>query len=182
MLDQFLTFFHCTDRVNETGDLYRDLTTQLGGKDFGGGLLRTFSPELLPRWEAIVQAAFPSFRKKFRIFAYDWQGCIHAVGKDWRGETLYLFDVGADEIMAHRGSLSDFLNREIPERVSEILAPGFFREWQQVSQKPLRHDRCAAYRIPLDYGGTDNISNLEDSDMEVYWSVMTQFRNQREKR
>lgn len=39
----------------------------------------------------------------------------------------------------------------------------------------IEYGRCAGYVIPLFLGGADDITNLEDSDMEVYWNIMTQI-------
>ncbi|WP_434798222.1 T6SS immunity protein Tdi1 domain-containing protein [Terrisporobacter vanillatitrophus] len=34
------------------------------------------------------------------------------------------------------------------------------------------------YKVPLFLGGEDDISNLEEIDMEVYWSVTGQLNSQ----
>ena len=39
----------------------------------------------------------------------------------------------------------------------------------------IEYGRCAGYVIPLFLGGNDDITNLEDSDMEVYWNIMMQI-------
>lgn len=38
--------------------------------------------------------------------------------------------------------------------------------------KAIVYGRCAGYKIPLFLGGED-----KDSDMEVYWGVITQIKN-----
>lgn len=37
------------------------------------------------------------------------------------------------------------------------------------------HDKCVGYKVPLFLNGEDNISNLELSDIEVYWGIMGQM-------
>jgi len=40
--------------------------------------------------------------------------------------------------------------------------------------------RCIGYKIPLFLGGEDVIVNLEDSDMEVYWYIVSEIKKRSE--
>ncbi|MDE6016154.1 MAG: DUF1851 domain-containing protein [Acetatifactor sp.] len=57
------------------------------------------------------------------------------------------------------------------------MAEPFFKDWMEYSKEPIEYDRCAAYKIPLFLGGEDTETNLENSDMEVYWSIVSQIKN-----
>jgi hypothetical protein len=43
--------------------------------------------------------------------------------------------------------------------------------------QPLDHNKCVGYKVPLFLGGEDEISNLDELDMEVYWSIIGQLMN-----
>ena len=46
----------------------------------------------------------------------------------------------------------------------------------EYSNVEIEFGRCAGYKVPLFLGGDDIVENLEDSDMEVYWEVLTQAK------
>lgn len=65
---------------------------------------------------------------------------------------------------------------KIPEHHDVCLASDFFCEWREANQPfILPHDKCIGYKVPLFLNGDDDISNLEVSDMEVYWGIMAQL-------
>ena len=72
----------------------------------------------------------------------------------------------------------EFLEKEIPLYTDACLAEKFFEEWSEFSKIKLQYGRCAGYKIPLFLGGADEKENLEDSDMEVYWEIITQVIKQ----
>ena len=74
-------------------------------------------------------------------------------------------------------SFYKFLNEEIPLYADACLAKSFFAEWMNNFGKSIVYGRCAGYKVPLFLGGEDSVNNLEDSDMEVYWSVLTQVKS-----
>ncbi len=90
-----------------------------------------------------------------------------------------MFEIGTDDILEIPCELEDFLNKEIPLYSDACLAMPFFEKWIDLFGKQIEYGRCAGYKIPLFLGGKDSENNLEDSDMEVYWSVMTQIKNSR---
>jgi hypothetical protein len=40
----------------------------------------------------------------------------------------------------------------------------------------LGFNECVGYRTPLFLGGSDDVANLEISDIDVYWTIMGQLR------
>ena len=178
MFEKFFRCFGEKGQFQTSGDLYRDIITQLGGKTYGKGLISFFAPEEIPLWTENIKEAFPWFQRAFRPFAYDWQGCVHTAYITAGGnEVPVIFNVGTDEIHYAPCTLQDYLDKMIPAHVDGTLAAGFFKKWSRHSKQSLKRNECVSYRIPLDYGGKDVFDNMEISDMDVYWTVLTAFRN-----
>lgn len=178
MFKNFLSYFNENLDLTYSDNPFRDFVLQLGGKTFGNGLFRSFSKENLEAWTGNVNEAYPEFEGKFILFGYDWLGRCFGIDlrKKSRGNVL-MFEIGAAEIFEIPCSFLEFLNEEIPEYSDECLAEEYFHQWTESSGKTLEYGRCAGYRIPLFLGGEDALDNLEDSDMDVYWSVLTQVKN-----
>lgn len=178
MFDYFLKYFNEEFKVMCSNDLYNDFIMQLGGKRFGKGLFNSFSAENVKKWSEIVAEAYPEFRYKFKIFGYDWLG--RCFGIDFRKNDggILLFEIGTNDVLEIPCSFERFLNEEIPLYSDACLAKSFFDEWMEYSKVEIEYGRCAGYKIPLFLGGEDVVTNLEDSDMEVYWGVITQIKKQ----
>ena len=178
MIKNFLLFFNENAVIEYSGDLYNDFVSQLGGKRFGDGIFNSFSRDNLEQWTEIVCGAFPEFRNLFKIFGYDWLGRCFAI--DLRKNTygnILMFEIGTNDVLEIPCVFETFLNEEIPLYTDACLAKSFFDEWMIFFGKAISYGRCASYRIPLFLGGEDNLNNLEDSDMEVYWDIITQIKS-----
>ena len=179
MFNSFLSYFNEEIEVMYTGDIYADFISQLGGKSFGNGIFRSFSCENVAAWTNVVEEAYPDFKNMFRLFGFDWLG--RCFGIDLRNETqgnVLLFELGTGDILQIPCNLEDFLNKEIPQKPDACLAQSFFIQWQGYSKETLGYGDCAGYKIPLFLGGEDSLYNLEKSNMDVYWGVMAQIKNQ----
>lgn len=178
MIKNFFLFFDVNTKIEYSEDLYNDFIMQLGGKSFGNGLFNSFSKDNVSKWTEIVSEAYPDFKNLFKIFGYDWLG--RCFGIDLRKNTygnILMFEIGTNDVLEIPCSFEIFLNEEIPLYTDACLAKSFFDEWTKYSNKEIIYGRCASYKVPLFLGGEDSIKNLEDSDMEVYWSVITQIKN-----
>ncbi len=179
MFDQFMNYFQVEDKVIDTGDAYNDFIRQLGGRAFGKGVFNSFSDKNIGQWTEIIGEAFPDFKGKFKVFGYDWLGrCFGIDLRDKSYGNVLLFEIGTNDILEIPCPFEGFLNGEIPLHSDACLAEPFFNEWMEYSKAELQYGRCIGYKIPLFLGGADTVENLEDSDMEVYWSVITQIKNQ----
>lgn len=177
MFRGFLSYFNENIGINYTGNLFSDFILQLGGRSFGNGVFNSFSKENVQNWREIVTEAYPDFRDKFVPFGYDWLG--RCFGIDLRSSTygnILMFEIGADDILEICCSFEVFLNKEIPEHADACLADEYYAEWLKQAGKPVTYGRCAGYKTPLFLGGEDSVGNLEDSDMEVYWSILTEIK------
>jgi len=179
MLNDFLDYFNEENRIVYSNNLYDDFIFQLGGKQFGKGIFRSFSKSNLIEWENIVADVYPEFKGMFKLFGYDWLGRCFGIDlrEESRGKVL-MFEIGTVDVLEIPCSFEDFLNQEIPLFSEACLAEQFFFEWLDTSKTKMKYDRCAAYIIPLFLGGEDIVANLEDSDMEVYWEIVAQIKKQ----
>lgn len=178
MFENFLKYFEEDISIEEKGDAVDIFMKYFGGRSFGKGLFRVFEASELDRWKENIQSAYPSFGGEFRLFGYDWMGRCFGIDLRKNSEkTILMFEIGTDDILEIPCNFEEFLNLEIPFNAEACLAEKFFKKWNKYSKKEIEHNRCVGYKIPLFLGGKDKIKNLEDSDMEVYWTVISQIKN-----
>ena len=58
-MENFLKNFNIKKEFIETGDLYSDILNQLGGMEFGNGILRIIKKSDLKKWSSMIDDAFP---------------------------------------------------------------------------------------------------------------------------
>lgn len=179
MFENFLKYFNEKTEIVYSGNMYNDFIMQLGGRRFGRGLFNTFSNDNLNKWTQIITEAYPEFKGKFAAFGYDWLGrCFGIDLRENASDNILMFEIGTNNILNIPRSFEKFLNEEIPLRSDACLAEPFFNEWMKYSKTEIQYGRCAGYKIPLFLGGEDAVTNLEDSDMEVYWEIISQIKKQ----
>ncbi|MCH5200888.1 MAG: hypothetical protein J1F60_07995 [Oscillospiraceae bacterium] len=145
-----------------------------GGKTFLNGLYRVYSPTDAEKWTDTVGKAFPPYFGKIRVFGFDWLGRHFAINK--ATGTVLLFEPGTGDVFDIPADFVDFHNVEIAEHHTDSLASEFFHDWYEANDHfVLPHNKCAGYKVPLFLNGDDEIYNLEVSDMEVYWELMSQL-------
>lgn len=89
-----------------------------------------------------------------------------------------LFEIGTGEVLVIESNFLDFINIELPQNHNACLAYSFYQDWLKNGGEAVNYGQCIGYKIPLFLGGKDEISNLEISDMDVYWTVLAQFKSQ----
>lgn len=179
MLNEFLKFFSVSQNLTYSDDLYNDFIMQLGGKCLKNGLFNIFRKDDIEKWTEIVSDAYPEFKNQFKLFAYDWLGRCFAVNTQKNAEdSILLFEIGTGYALSIPCSFENFLNNEIQENVEACLALSYFVSWLQENQKAIPYGYCVGYKVPLFLGGEHISSNLEENDMEVYWHILGQIKNQ----
>lgn len=179
MLDDFFKFFGIKESMEETNDLYKDFLKQYGGKQFGSGLFVVFRENDLEKWTQIISSTFEDFKGIFKVFGYDWLGRCFAIDlREDTKENIVMFEIGTNDVLEIPCAFREFLEKEIPLYTDACLAEKFFKEWSEFAKIKLQYGRCAGYKLPLFLGGADEKENLQDSDMEVYWDVITQIIKQ----
>lgn len=151
---------------------YRRFVARFGGKQFAHGLFNAFTETDIYKMEAMVYKAYPEFANKTLLFGYDWLGRIYGITKKNGKEMIMQFEIGSLDVIRIPCDFLTFLNEEIPQYHKECLASEYFEQWKTIGDPP-RYGRCIGYKVPLFLGGKDALENLEDSDMEVYWHILS---------
>lgn len=158
-----------------------ELLDRAGGTSFAQGLYRLHTKSSARASNRLVQAAFPEFGRRFTCFGYDWLGRQFALDSS-RGladdAEILLFEPGTGEALEIPVAFSQFHNMELVDYTEEALARDFFSEWRRRGGSVPNASQCVGYRRPLFLGGKDDVANLELSDLDVYWIVMGQLRQQ----
>lgn len=179
MFENFLSYFDVNETVKSTGKLYADFVSQLGGRRFGNGIFNTFTAEEVVKWTEIVSGAYPKLRNMFKLFGYTWMGDCYAIDlRKGNAGNVLLFEIGTGYILKIPCTFEEFLEQEISADPEAILAKSFFDEWMLTSKKAIQPGNCVGYKVPLFLGGQEELHNLEEGDMEVYWTVVGQVKNQ----
>ncbi len=183
MFEVLVDTLRLTDGVLGTpradGDPQTSLVQMLGGCTFERGLYRVHSASSAIAANGLVADAFPDFRGRFSCFGFDWLGRQFATDRA-RGESsdpeVLMFEPGTGEALEIPVPFSRFHDEELIEYAEAVLAASFFANWIATQTNALDFDECVGYRTPLFLGGEDALSNLEVSDIDVYWTIMGQLR------
>jgi hypothetical protein len=161
------------------GDPREVLARQFGGCTFDGGLYRVHTSVSAAAATQFVVDAFPEFQTRAMCFAFDWLGRQFATDSA-RGVAsdpeVLMFEPGTGQVLEIPVPFSDFHDEELVAYTDEALASGFFAAWMTTHGSALGFNECVGYRTPLFLGGSDDVANLEISDIDVYWTIMGQLR------
>lgn len=167
-----------------TGDIHEDFINSFGGMQLLDGLFTVFKKEDIDKYNEIVADFTPRFKfeAETRVFGYNWLGVIFVHYTDTALDNMIqMVDVGDNAVYEIPCSFEDFLNIEISEYAEEILQDLFFLRFQESQAvKPIKYGECVGYKVPLFLNGEEEPHNLEVSDMDVYWTLMTQLIQQRQ--
>lgn len=186
MLERFLAAFRTTQgsvrAVEEARDGFRvqEVIGRLGGCTFDGGLYRVHTADTSRAAEALVAAAYPDLAHRMgHVFGYDWLGRQFAVDRGVPDEgAVVMFEPGTGEMLEIPVPMTAFHDEELVDFADAALAADFFHRWKELHSEEISGSACVGYRTPLYLGGVDDVANLELTDLEVYWTLMGQIRNQ----
>ncbi|HWA59806.1 MAG TPA: T6SS immunity protein Tdi1 domain-containing protein [Caulobacteraceae bacterium] len=157
-----------------------ELFAEFGGASFNQGLYRIVRTDHIADWRTRIGEAFPSFADCV-CFGFDWLGRAFVLDgarlEDGQPGVLML-DPGAGEALEIPANLETFHDGELIEYGDAALASEFHSRWLNAGGRAPAFDQCVGYRKPLFLGGADELSNLELSDIDVYWSLMAQMMTQ----
>jgi Domain of unknown function (DUF1851) len=160
------------------------IVSELGGVSLAGGLYRVLSPPDVLRWTATAHVGFLEFRDRATVFGADWLGRMFAVDTarlNTRGVPQVLtLEPGTGTALELPVSVEELHEAELIEAPDAALAAGFYDAWRTENGDAvaLGQEECVGYRVPLFLGGSDDLSNLQRCDMEVYWTLVGQMRSQ----
>jgi hypothetical protein len=183
MFDNFLDFFGQAERNNLIYNImenpYNLFLNSFAGHQFGNGLFTVFRKEDIQEWQKNVHDSFLMVNAQFILFGYDWMGnCLGIATDGFNKDEVIIFEIGTGEVLSTRCSFVNFLDVEIPNNSDACLSSDFYQEWLAKKGMPVKYGRCIGYKVPLFLGGKDEIVNLEESDMDVYWNIIAQIMTQ----
>ena len=170
--ENFLRFFGDKKTDIEGLETVFNFRTSFSGREFGDGAFKAFIEDEIEKWNSVALEMFPDFQIDFILFGYDWLGRFYATDKS--ENIIYLLDPSTNEISELEDKFAHFINEMIPQNANDILALKLYKKWLRKNTKP-SYKNCVGYKVPLFLGGKDKISNYEESDMEVYWSISAQI-------
>lgn len=125
---------------------------------------------------ALVQAAYPEHVGHVSCFAFDWAGRQFSVDLGDTRDMVHMFEIGTGQVLEIPTDLDGFFGEEIVQYTDGALGESFFSAWLDAGGGEPGFDECIGYRRPLFLGGVDDVSNLELTDLSVYWTVFGQLR------
>jgi hypothetical protein len=183
MYETFLQNFEITSSLNEKAD--ESLTSSLdfeisaffsesSGLSLNNGVYKTHTPNSSVHWSILIGNYFPNFSGKLIPFGFDWMGRQFAVHAS-KTNIILMFDPSTAEYFELEQRMDDFHNNELVNDKESILSESQFRAvTESLSMNSIAYDSCLGYKIPLFLNGSDEITNYEISDIEVYWEFMRQ--------
>lgn len=162
----------------QAGEPLDILARIFGGRSFGGGVYRVIERGKRDDWGKQIALAFPRHGKNVCCFGYDWLGRVFGVRVTRDGHELgpiYMFVPGTGKVLEIPRSVVAFHDEELLEFSDEALAGEFYADWIRSGGVQPEYHQCIGYKIPLFLGGKDDITNLELSDIDVYWWITGQL-------
>ncbi|UVC10164.1 DUF1851 domain-containing protein [Rhizobium sp. TH2] len=151
-----------------------DFFREFGGASFGEGIYRVIIPAEMEDWRGRLKLAFPAHQDAIP-FAYDWLGRLFVLEQDRLvdGEpAVVMLEPGTGEALEVPSNLRTFHEVELIDDHDAALASKFFEAWRTEGNPAPKYDECAGYKVPLFLGGADDLTNLELSNIDVYWHIM----------
>ncbi|CAO3980738.1 T6SS immunity protein Tdi1 domain-containing protein [Achromobacter mucicolens] len=152
-----------------------------GGLSFNNGIYRALSAESAAQSTEYVVHAYPTYSGHIICFGIDWLGRIFALDARRLEQGLpgvVMFEPGTGDCFTVPCNIVTFHNSELVQYGEDVLAEPYYKTWlANGGQEPLIN-QCVGYIIPLFLGGRDEVSNLELSDLDVYWHLLSQLIRQ----
>jgi Domain of unknown function (DUF1851) len=184
MFDRFLSTFSeagqgaITTWSDSPQHGWQELLAAHGGSTFDDGLYRLHEPTTSLRADQIVAEAHPELGNRVRCFGYDWLGRQFAIDLNApEAASVRMIEPGTGEVLVLPASFVTFHDSLLMDYRDAALASAFFESWVAGHRDalPLKADRCVGYRVPLFLGGDDNLGNLEETDLWLYWDISAQL-------
>ncbi|RVD58572.1 DUF1851 domain-containing protein [Mesorhizobium sp. M2D.F.Ca.ET.185.01.1.1] len=187
MFEKFRQSFAIDSRVAEDPGMaspatgiasLNELLRDFGGSSFKQGLYRIIRGQDIPVWNARINLGFPETNGRVACFGYDWQGSAFAIDNQRleQGQPgVVLFEPGTAKALEIPANIETFHEALVIENPDAALAANIYAEdWLPSGGAQPAYDQCVGYKKPLFLGGEDDISNMEITDLEVYWHIMGQ--------
>lgn len=111
---------------------------------------------------------------ELQIFAIDWLGRMYGLAKNDE-KYVYIFDIVESKVFKAKGDTNFFHDVILVEDNKSALDYKLFKKWHKRTKYLLEENECVSLKLPPFFGGKLEISNLEVLDIDVYWSLSSQF-------
>lgn len=142
------------------------------------GAYRQHRREDIARFTNLAIDAFPELAGRIECFGADWLGRQFAIDRlrvaDGMPQVVML-EPGTGEVLEIPVNQQAFHDDELAQEPDAAAAYSFFIQWVGNGGVKPAYDQCVGYKKPLYLGGSDDLSNLELSDFEVYWGISAQL-------
>jgi hypothetical protein len=156
----------------------RELIDRFGGVSFNGALYRIVCATDSDAWAARIAYAFPEFKGRITCFGYDWLGRAFAVDSLRLEEGrpgVAMFEPGSGQVLQIPANIESFHDKELIEHGEAALATDLYHRWLAGGGLAPARTQCIGYKRALFLGGNDDLTNLEITDLDVYWHVFGQL-------
>ena len=156
----------------------REFLGSFGGASFRDALYRAIHAADLNEWKERICVGFPEFEGRITCFGYDWLGRTFALDSKRLEDGqpgVVMFEPGTGEALKIRSNIQTFHDVGLMEFGEAALAISFYDKWAASGGAKPTYTQCVGYRKPLFLGGSDEVENLEISDLDVYWHIMGQL-------
>lgn len=168
-----------TVSVQSGNDVYDELIATYGGASYAEGLYRIHDAAAAQKWSGIIGEAYPTFRGRAFAFGQVWNGNQYAWVKGSEEQGLvYLFQISTGESFEVSPSILRTHDEELVGFAEETLTEELWNEWRASGGSAPAASQCVGFKKPVFLGGDDTVSNLELTDIEVYWDVTVQLKRQ----
>ncbi len=155
-----------------------ELLTRFGGASFNQGQYRVIDVHTFALARTFVKEAFPDSARRGTPFAYDWLGRVFALDTARKEDGHFgvlMLEPGTGEALEIPANLITFHERDLIESGDAVLASSFHQNWIESGGAAPGLRQCIGYKVPLFLNGVDDATNLELSDLDVYWSISAQL-------
>ena len=142
------------------------------------GAYRQHRQEDVARFTKLAIDAFPEFAGRIECFGADWLGRQFATDRLRMADGIpqvVMLEPGTGEALEIPVDQRAFHDEELAQEPDAAAAYSFFIRWVASGGTKPAYDQCVGYKKPLYLGGSDDVSNFELSDFEVYWSISAQL-------
>tara|TARA_R110002124_G_scaffold172634_1_gene340254 strand:+ start:549 stop:1172 length:624 start_codon:yes stop_codon:yes gene_type:complete len=172
--------------LRETRDLLRigfdssllRLFQRHAGQTVGNNIYRILSVDQGLRIGEIISTCFDGYDEKIFCFGCDWMGRVFASNDHTpiNGHpSVMMFHPEYGELFTLPYNVVEFHNDALVDLREDILAENFYGEWLRSGGKRPSSNECVGHKVPLFLNGDDDLSNLELTNLEVYWTVAAQL-------
>jgi hypothetical protein len=156
---------------------YAELARIGSGITFGDGVLRVHSHDESLRARRLVASMFREYADVVPI-AKDWLGrqfALDFAGVGAGAPRLLLIEPGSAEAFDVECGITQLFDVEMVDDPATFLATDLFAGWRRAGGETPLSSQCVGFKVPLFLGGEGDVSNLELSDEDVYWTLMGQL-------